>query len=187
MQLQTIALIILQISITFAFGYAIYLLLQIFLGLQLSIGLTLSLRLVGLIPDAAGVTFGFYTLRYRRPKEMLASTSITLMKLFRRKPIRSPSGRTEPFKPAGPYRYVRNPLYFSVVVIILGFGIMLSSVILLLWDVALVSWFWFFLIPFEEKELGALFGGAYAEYRRQVPKLFPYRKGYRAPAPEKAN
>jgi protein-S-isoprenylcysteine O-methyltransferase Ste14 len=47
--------------------------------------------------------------------------------------------------------------------------------------VVLTCWFWFSQIPFELKELEALFGESYAEYRRQVPKLFPYGKKHKPP------
>jgi protein-S-isoprenylcysteine O-methyltransferase Ste14 len=62
-------------------------------------------------------------------------------------------------------------------------GLFLSSTPLLLWGLVVTCWFWFYEVPFEEKELQALLGEAYTVYRRQVPKLFPYGKKYRPHQP----
>ena len=132
----------------------------------------------GLIAIGAAVALFADTFRYRNPKEMLISTSVTLRKLFGRKPIGQPAGRDEPFVVSGPYRYVRNPLYLGVVLIVVGLGFIGSSVVAFLWAFVLLCWYWFLLIPFEERELFALFGETYARYRQQVPKLFPYWKRY---------
>jgi len=99
--------------------------------------------------------------------------------LIGRLPLSETKGRTEPFIPRGPYAYVRSPMYFGVVAIAFGYGFAIASVPVLLWGVILACWYWFFLIPFEEKELKALFGASYEDYRRQVPKLFPYGRRYR--------
>jgi protein-S-isoprenylcysteine O-methyltransferase Ste14 len=180
-QAAAILLIILQLSATLGVGYAISLLLAFVFGFQPSVALPVLARLLGLALIAFGTAIGLYTLRYRRPRDMLASTSVTLLKFVQRKPTGDAAGRTEPFIPAGPYQFVRNPLYFGVIVLALGFAIALSSFTLILWDAVLVFWFWTFLIPFEERELAALFGKHYEQYRRQVPKLFPTGKKYRSP------
>jgi protein-S-isoprenylcysteine O-methyltransferase Ste14 len=171
----TVVLILLQVTVTYGLGYVAYFLLQAS-GLGVSLNLPSAARLLGLGLIAIGALTGLATLRYRHPRDMLASTSVTLFKLVRRE--RSVAGRTEPFIPAGPYRYVRNPLYFGVVAFAFGFGAALSSVTLLLWGAVLVAWFWLFLIRFEERELADLFGEHYLEYKRQVPMLFPYGRKY---------
>ena len=121
------------------------------------------------------------TFRYRNPRDVLASTSVTLVKLLTRQPLTERGGRTEPFVPKGPYRWVRNPMYFAVVMFPFGLGVLLSSTTLLLWGIVLVCWF-MVLIPREEKELEALFGDSYKEYRRQVPMLFPTGRRFKGGA-----
>jgi protein-S-isoprenylcysteine O-methyltransferase Ste14 len=176
-----IALISLEITATLVVSYAIFLSLSFVIGSQPSIGLPLPARLSGLIGIIPGGGVVADTLRYRRPKQMLISTSVTLRKLFGRKPIESTVGRDEQFSVVGPYRYVRNPMYLGIVLIAFGVGLVVSSILLLVWGLVLFCWFWFFLIPFEERELHALFGETYARYRRRVPKLLPYRARYRGP------
>jgi protein-S-isoprenylcysteine O-methyltransferase Ste14 len=172
-------LILLIISGTILLGYALYWGLTYFLGHQPSISLPLAVRLLGMILLVAGFTVLLDVLRYRRPLDILVSTSETFTKMITRKPLAVKTVRTEPFIPKGPYVYVRNPMYFGVVTIPFGLGLFLSSTPLLLWGLVVTCWFWFYEIPFEEKELQALFGDTYTDYRRQVPKLFPYGKKYR--------
>ena len=175
----TVLIILMMILATLGLGYAAYFLIDILFGFEPSIDIPTEARLVSLLFLAAGAIAVLDTVRYRRPKDVLVSTSDSLMKLVRRRPLGERIGRTEPFVPKGPYRYVRNPMYFGVVMLSFGIGIALSSSPLLFWGVALICWFWFLLIPFEEKELGVLFGEGYVEYRKQVPKLFPYGRKFR--------
>jgi len=174
----TVFMILLIFAATYAAGYAVYLLLSI-AGLQPSISLPFPLRLAGLVLIAIGVIVGSDVMRYRHPLDVLISTSDTFMKLLGRKPIGEVSRRTEPFIPKGPYNYVRNPMYFTVLAFIFGLGVFNSSTLTLLWGVFQTCWFVFGEIPFEEKELQALFGKSYADYKRQVPMLVPYGKKYR--------
>ena len=180
----TVLLILLIISGTILLGYTIYWRLTFILGYPPSIGLPLIVRIPGLIFLATGLGMLLDVLRYRRPVDILVSTSATFTKMITRKPLEEKTVRTEPFIPKGPYVYVRNPMYFGVVTIPFGLGLLLSSTPLLLWGLVVTCWFWFYEIPFEEKELQALFGETYGEYRRQVPKLFPYGKKYRPIKPK---
>ena len=175
------ALILAEISLTVAGAFAIFLALTLSLGHQPQFALPLWARFSGAIAIAAAVALFADTFRYRNPREMLISTSVTLRKLLGREPISVPAGRDEPFVVSGPYRYVRNPLYLGVVLSVVGFGFIGSSVVVFLWAFVLLCWYWFLLIPFEERELYALFGETYARYRQQVPKLFPYWKRYVGP------
>ena len=182
-ELRTLALgavfISAQIVLTIVAAYAVLVVLTWVFSFPPSFELPLAARGAGLIGVAIGVGLAVDTLRYRPPKEMLISTSITLRKLFGKIPIERSTGRIESFSVVGPYRYVRNPLYLGVVVLVAGLGILDQSPLLLTWALALVGWFWFLLIPFEEKELQVLFGERFSRYRREVPKLLPHVKGYR--------
>ena len=160
-------------------AYAIYTFLGILAGHQFIFGPPIEVRLLGVGLILVGLAVAADAFRFRNPREVWVSTSVTFMKLLGRLPISERIARTEPFVPRGPYVYVRSPMYFGVVAISIGYGIAAASPALLLWGLILACWYWFFLIPFEERELLALFGASYADYRRQVPKLFPYGRKYR--------
>ncbi len=178
--LVTTGLVILLIlAVAYWVGYAIYALLGLLAGHQLVFGPPFEVRLLGVALIVVGVAFAADVFRFRRPWDVWVSTSVTFMKLMRRLSLSDKVARTEPFVPLGPYVYVRSPMYFGVVALTLGFGLAVASLAVLLWGLILVCWYWFFLIPFEERELLALFGTSYADYRRQVPKLFPYGRKYR--------
>jgi protein-S-isoprenylcysteine O-methyltransferase Ste14 len=92
---------------------------------------------------------------------------------------RSGRGTLSPLDPPrhlvvrGLYRYVRNPMYLSVTVIVLGEVLLSQSLALA------VYWaIWFlcvnlFVMGYEEPTLGRQFGESYDEYRRQVGRWIP--------------
>ncbi len=171
--------ILLILAATYWIGYAVYALLGALVGHQLSFGLPIEIRLLGAALLVSGLAVAADVFRFRRPWDVWVSTSATFMKLIRRRPLGEKEGRVEAFIPRGPYVYVRSPMYFGVVAAVVGLGVAVESVPLLMWGLVLTGWYWFFLIPFEERELLALFGARYADYRRQVPKLFPYGRRFR--------
>lgn len=71
---------------------------------------------------------------------------------------------------AGPYRYLRNPLYLGSVLFALGVSILMppSGAAVFLLAIAV---FYFRLILTEEDFLARQLGAPYAEYRRRVPRL----------------
>ena len=82
----------------------------------------------------------------------------------------------EPDKPYllthGLYRYSRNPMYVSELMLIVGWVIFYGNIALL---IALVAWFLFFnyyQIPLEERVMEARFGEAFREYKNNVPRWF---------------
>jgi protein-S-isoprenylcysteine O-methyltransferase Ste14 len=80
--------------------------------------------------------------------------------------------KTESLVADGPYRRVRNPLYFANVLMVIGMGSMMSRVGFLVAVVAMVV-FCYRLILREESELQATQGEIYARYRQAVPRLWP--------------
>jgi protein-S-isoprenylcysteine O-methyltransferase Ste14 len=72
----------------------------------------------------------------------------------------------------GPYRWVRHPLYFLVLVMIWCCPDVTTD--RLLFNVLFTAWIIIgtFL---EERDLSAEFGEAYADYQRKVPMLIPYK------------
>jgi protein-S-isoprenylcysteine O-methyltransferase Ste14/TRAP-type uncharacterized transport system substrate-binding protein len=73
----------------------------------------------------------------------------------------------------GPYRYVRNPMTWGVLAMLLGESLVLGSVFMLIWT----ALFWlvnhgYYLLS-EEPELSRRFGPAYQHYRAGVPRWVP--------------
>lgn len=68
----------------------------------------------------------------------------------------------------GPFRHTRNPMYLSLGLGYLGVTLLMNS----LWPLVFLPGVWavmnYWVIPREERHLDAVFGEAYANYRRRV-------------------
>jgi protein-S-isoprenylcysteine O-methyltransferase Ste14 len=86
--------------------------------------------------------------------------------------VHDPRQHTEALLADGPYRYVRNPLYFANLMMAAGMGLLASR---LGWIVmfAGMSLFVYRLILREEQGLLDTQGRAYADYMKKVPRLWP--------------
>jgi len=162
--------IILVIFVLFGIAFLVTAL----LGLPPSLGLPLAVRAIGVLIMLAGLLVMGWLFRHRGPVNVLVSTYVTFMKIFRRTPMAERSDRTEPLVVSGPQRYVRHPLYAGVVVMTLGWALVASATFVLVATAVVFLWFRLLLIPFEEKELRALFGGEYEEYCERVPMMVPF-------------
>jgi protein-S-isoprenylcysteine O-methyltransferase Ste14 len=80
--------------------------------------------------------------------------------------------KTEFLVADGPYRRVRNPLYFANVLMAIGMGAMMSRTGFFVVVVAMLV-FCYRLILREEAELQASQGAQYERYRKAVPRLWP--------------
>lgn len=74
---------------------------------------------------------------------------------------------------AGPYRYVRNPLYIANIILYTCAGILFGF-----WSVSVVIFFYsiiqyFFIVSYEETLLTQTFGDPYRRFLEQVPRWFP--------------
>lgn len=152
-------------------------------GLPFALDLPVGVRLVGGVLVAVGLAVAASVFAYRSPANMIASTYVTLTKLARRAPLAEPLGRTEPLVVRGPQRYVRNPLYLAVESVVFGWGFATGSTSVLVFATALLLWYALFLIPFEERELRALFGQQYERYAEEVPMLVPLTRRRRRAVP----
>jgi protein-S-isoprenylcysteine O-methyltransferase Ste14 len=84
---------------------------------------------------------------------------------------------------SGPYRFVRNPLYFANFLLVLGSLVALGC----RWWIALVVFLLFvieysLIVHAEEKELAERFGAAYRDYQQNVPAILPRRARPGAPS-----
>lgn len=146
------------------------------LRLPWDLGFPLPVRLFGILLMALGVLAMASVFRYRGFATVLDSTYATLMKLLRRVPMAESMGRVEPLVVAGPYRYVRHPLYSGVIALTFGIGLVVDHPWALLGAGALYLWFAIVLTPFEERELKVLFGRDYEEYMRRTRRFLPIRR-----------
>src|SRR5262245_52628590 len=121
-----------------------------------------SMRWIGLPPIAAG----------------LAVIAVCFVDFIRRG-----QGTPAPYDPprklvvAGPYRYVRNPQYIGVVLVVMGQAIVAGSLFLLGYAALLAVGYHQFVLNYEEPTLTRLFGEEYKRYclsvSRWLPRLSP--------------
>ncbi|HME19639.1 MAG TPA: isoprenylcysteine carboxylmethyltransferase family protein [Nitrososphaerales archaeon] len=170
------ALAVPLITAVILFLFGVSLLVTTLLGLPRSLGLPIPVRAAGGAIVLAGVGVMGWLFRYRGPANVMVSTSVTFTKILRRTPIAERSERTEPLVVSGPQRYVRHPLYSGVVVMVLGWAVLSSLTFVFVATLAVLLWFRLLLIPFEERELNALFGEAYRKYCDETPTMVPFTK-----------
>jgi len=73
----------------------------------------------------------------------------------------------------GPYRIVRNPMYWSVAFVMLGEALAFRSLALAAIGVAFFAGTTLFVLLYEEPTLRRKFGAEYEAYCRQVPRWIP--------------
>jgi protein-S-isoprenylcysteine O-methyltransferase Ste14 len=74
---------------------------------------------------------------------------------------------------AGPYRWVRNPIYLAALLVVGGQAWLFASLPLLEYAAAMAVFFHLFVIGYEEPRLRRRFGAAYLDYLRTVPRWVP--------------
>jgi len=70
--------------------------------------------------------------KYRKPGDVLVSTYVTIRKSVCKKSTEDRSARAEPLVLQGPQRHVRHPMYFAVVVLLIGWWLVLDYTFILL-------------------------------------------------------
>lgn len=80
---------------------------------------------------------------------------------------------------AGPYTYIRNPLYLGNFLIGTGLSIAINE--WYAYALFIISYIFVYsiVIPYEEKFLQEKFGDAYAEYKAHTGRLMPRLRGYK--------
>lgn len=73
----------------------------------------------------------------------------------------------------GLYRFVRNPMYISVLTVLVGECVLLKSPIFVEYAVLVALGFHLFVLLYEEPALKRKMGPAYEEYCREVPRWIP--------------
>jgi len=76
---------------------------------------------------------------------------------------------------AGPYAWVRHPLYFGSFLMMIGFGMIIHDP-LTLWVIAgPLVWLYWQTIRSEERRVAKYFAADWAVYSAKVPRFIPYR------------
>ena len=90
-----------------------------------------------------------------------------------------PVAQTEVLVASGLYRFVRNPMYISVLSIVSGQALLFGQTRLFAYAGVLLAVFHLFVLLYEEPSLRRRFGGSYETYCRHVgrwwPRLTPWR------------
>jgi protein-S-isoprenylcysteine O-methyltransferase Ste14 len=74
---------------------------------------------------------------------------------------------------AGPYRWVRNPMYLSALTVVGGEALLFWSPMLLIYAAMIAVGFHLFVTGYEEPTLRRSFGDTYFEYLKTVPRWIP--------------
>ncbi len=88
-------------------------------------------------------------------------------------------GTPAPFDPPtrlvlqGPYRYVRNPMYIGLFLVLIGESVLYASVFVWLYSLFFVAGAHIFVVFYEESILRRKFGERYGQYLRSVPRWLP--------------
>ncbi|GAA5032515.1 methyltransferase family protein [Microbacterium fluvii] len=81
---------------------------------------------------------------------------------------------------AGPYRFVRNPMYLAVLAIILGQALLFGSLATLAYAAIAFAAVLLFVRAYEEPTLEQSYGDEYRTYRRHVRGWLPRRRPWSA-------
>ncbi len=73
----------------------------------------------------------------------------------------------------GAYRYVRNPMYAGVLLMLIGEGVLTRSVAMLEYTLGWFVWINLVVLFYEEPALRRTFGASYASYASAVPRWLP--------------
>jgi protein-S-isoprenylcysteine O-methyltransferase Ste14 len=74
---------------------------------------------------------------------------------------------------AGPYRWVRNPIYLAAITVVLGEAVLFASLALVEYAVVMAAVVHVFVIGYEEPKLLRSFRAEYLAYRAQVNRWLP--------------
>lgn len=90
-------------------------------------------------------------------------------------------GTPAPFDPprqlvvTGLYRHVRNPMYVSALLLLVGEALVLEAPVLLRYAAGFFIVVHLFVVLYEEPKLRRTFGESYERYRQAVPRWLPRR------------
>ena len=77
----------------------------------------------------------------------------------------------------GLYRFVRNPMYCGIILLLIGWALVAASVLLGAYTLFFVIAFHLRVVLYEEPRLRSQFPQAWADYAATVPRWFPRLRG----------
>lgn len=89
----------------------------------------------------------------------------------------APTAPTEELVVGGLYRYIRNPMYVGVGLVIAGQCVVFRSLPLVAWLLLFTAAVTAFVVGYEQPTLHARYGASYDAYRRIVPAVLPRPSG----------
>ena len=92
---------------------------------------------------------------------------------FRGRGTPAPIAPTQDLVISGLHRYVRNPMYIGVLLIVVGQAVLFDSRTVLLYAAFLWLAFHVFVLLYEEPALHKQFGPEYDNYKQRVPRWLP--------------
>jgi protein-S-isoprenylcysteine O-methyltransferase Ste14 len=153
----------------------IFVILFLLLYGSLSVGLTRVFKLPRRvpIPSTTSLVAGIILLAFGFGWMVWAIRSLTVRRAFGKELFKSAAEST--LVTTGPYAYSRNPLYFSAIILFLGWffvsrwtPVAIMTVLFLAHFILIAKW--------EEKELIERFGDQYCNYKQRTPFLIPGRR-----------
>lgn len=85
----------------------------------------------------------------------------------------APKVATQKLITNGPYAFTRNPMTLGALLMYLGIGVWMGSVVVIILTVIVFSGLLTFIYVHETQELSERFGNEYLEYRQRTPFLLP--------------
>lgn len=79
------------------------------------------------------------------------------------------------FVKSGPFRWMRHPTYFSMILEMLGGALVMNAPLALLASLVIFFPTLYYRVTMEEIALIGKFGDGYQVYRKQTPAIFPYK------------
>ena len=79
----------------------------------------------------------------------------------------------------GLYKYVRNPMYVAILMLVTGQALWLGRFVLLGYAAVLWVMFHLFVVLYEEPKLRRTFGASYDDYQARVGRWWPVASGFR--------
>ena len=153
----------------------IFVILFLLLYGSLSVGLTWVFKLPRSVPIPLSVSLvaGVILLAFGFGWMLWTLRSLSIRRALGKELFKSAAEST--LVTTGAYAYSRNPLYFSVIILFLGWFFVLRwtpvaimTILFLVHFILVAKW--------EERELTQRFGDQYRNYKQQVPFFIPYRR-----------
>lgn len=127
-------------------------------------------------------TFEIYYLKYTGLAFIIIGIAIYVIScyyfIFYGKGTPSPLDSPEKLITEGIYKYTRNPMYLSGILMVLGEAIFFESFMILLYSFLLFLVYHFFIVFYEEPHLMKKYGQIYEEYMKRTPRWIRIRLKY---------